>query len=445
MDKEQLIQKALLLALTAGRRFLLLGWIAGLLALFGVLVWFLNKIHIVASILAVAVLLAYVLSPLVEFFTHPVRLVLPSTLALPGSLPAIRLSEHPRTFTLMTRGLPRVAAITVVYLILAIVISLAVAYVMPLVHEQFVTLTTNLTSLFSNLQVTVESALEWLRLNSPAFLQPWVSQVDPNDLRLEHFARELQSQIPTMVGTTFSGVFSGVKFAVGMLATIVLVPLFSFYILLDGDRYSRAFMRLVPQRWKDETHSLIRQIDDVLGRYIRGQLIVIVTVAISITVVLSMLGVEYAILIGIFAGVTEVMPYVGVAMGMVPAFIVALVQKGFWFAVMVVAVMEVVHWAQGHIVVPVVFGHSVGLPPLVVMVALGAGAELGGIMGMVLAIPAAAIIRVLGNHYADRLEQAEALSELEQQQAGVAVERLTSNTGELEEERREERQPSEVA
>ncbi len=391
------------MALSSGRRFFILGWIAGLILICGLIVWFLTAVHIVASILAISILFAYVLLPLVEFFARPLRLVIPAELKVHPKVRAVRLREEAKVYQFTSVGMPRVVAILVVYLLVGITIAIAFTYLMPVIHEQFAGLTENLSSMTANLQSTLERQVEWFQSNAPVFARPWASQIHPDTIRLEDFAEEVRAALPGVVGATFSGV----KFVGGVLATGILVPLFSFYLLLDGDRYSRAFMRLVPKQWKVEVKGLIGQVDQVLGRYIRGQLLVCSTIGVSIALILSIMGVDYAILIGVFAGVVDIIPYVGVAIGLVPAFVIALLQKGVWFAVAVVVVMEIVHWTEGHIIVPAVIGHSVGLPPLVVMVALGAGAELGGIMGMVLAIPAAAIISVLGKHYADRLEAAE--------------------------------------
>jgi len=193
--------------------------------------------------------------------------------------------------------------------------------------------------------------------------------------------------------------------ALGLAAAFLLVPLLTFYILMDSGRYRSGFLRLIPAERRADMQVLMGRIDATLGRYIRGQLIVILSVSITITVALELMGVEYALLIGIFAGVTEVIPYAGVAMGLVPAFLIALLKGGLWFAILVVVVMEIIHWLQGHIVVPAVMGHSVNLPPLTVMIALIAGFELGGIMGMVVAIPLAGIARVVVLH---RLETRDA-------------------------------------
>ena len=105
-----------------------------------------------------------------------------------------------------------------------------------------------------------------------------------------------------------------------------------------------------------------------------------------------------------------------------PAFLIALLKGGLWFAILVVVVMEIIHWLQGHIVVPAVMGHSVNLPPLTVMMALIAGFELGGIMGMVVAIPLAGIARVVVLHRLEmRDAQAAEVKALSEETATAAV------------------------
>ncbi len=348
----------------------------GVLGLLAVLWWFITEIHIVASLTAISVLSAYVLAPAVHYLHYK-------------------------------RGLNRILAITLVYLGVLVLLIVGMAYVIPVVHEQFVALWSNLSGYLGDLQNNIDHAFKWILARSPEFARPWLEKIDPESMRLETWANEIENVLPAIAGSTFSGVFSGVKIAAGMLAAMVLIPLFTFYILMDAERYSAGFLRMIPARWKKDVAELMHEIDTVLGRYIRGQLLVCLTVGFSIGVALNLVGLKYATLIGVFAGIVDIIPYVGVAIGIIPAFIIALVHGGLLWAIFIVILMEIVHWLEGHIIVPAVIGHSVGLPPLVVMIALGAGAELGGIMGMVLAIPTAAILRVLANFYVRRLEAAD--------------------------------------
>lgn len=371
----ELKRRVLVLCLYAGRRALILLMVIGLLVLGIGILNLLSSIHLVAGLTAIATLLAYVLAPAVNY--------------------------------LHERKINRIAAIVLVYLGVALLVVIALAFVIPVVREQYVTFTSNLTHYFADLQNNLRGSLASLSKVAPPPLKPMIDNIDPDTLSLDSLSSELQNSLPKIVGGGLSGVFTGVKTAVVGITSMVLIPLFSFYMLMDSKRYHDGFLRLMPRRWKADTAELMLEVNQVLGKYIRGQLIVCCTVGIAISIVLNCAHLEYATLLGVFGGVIDIIPYVGVAMGMIPALLIASVNHSFLYVVMIFVLMETVHWLEGHIIVPAVIGHSVGLPPLVVMIALGAGAELGGIMGMVLAIPIAAILRVLCVFYVRKLEQFE--------------------------------------
>ena len=346
------------------------------MAVLGKILGFLQQIHVVATILSVAILSAYVISPAVNRLQRQFRL-------------------------------PRIVAITTVYLVIGLVGGIALAYIIPVVKQQYSAFSLHLGSYLADFQKNVRSLILHLQTNGPTFVADALKDVDTDALDVASLVGDLQNAAPAIVGGTLPGVFTGFKAAAVFLAGMVLVPLFTFYILMDPERYSLGFLRLVPRRWKPDAQEIITDIDLVLGRYIRGQLLVCFTVGTLVALVLNLLHLEYATLIGVFVGIVDIIPYVGVPLGLVPAVLIAVVNHGVGWAVAVWASMQVIHWSEGHIIVPAVVGRSVGLPPLLVIVALGAGAELGGVIGMVFAIPVAAILRVLTNFYIRRLENSD--------------------------------------
>ncbi len=344
-------------------RFHFVAYLVGLLVLLSVALWFLQHVHMVANVLAVSILLAYLISPAVN--------------------------------ALVRRGVSRTLAITLVYLLLAGLVAFFVAFLVPVATREFEKLLGNIGGLANTLEGLLGTVMSRLHDWAPAALKP---SLDPRRFELDDLALRLQREAPALLGGSLPGVFVGVKSAAGILGGAFLVPLLTFYILMDADKYRRGFMSVVPRSWRPAASELLSRIDLMLGRYIRGQLIVCVSIGFFVAAALSALGVEYAILIGIFAGVVDIIPYVGVLIGLVPAFLIALINKGLFWAILTVIVLECIHWLEGHIVVPAVVGHSVGLPPLTVMVALLAGAELAGVMGMLVAIPVAAIFRVVAEY-----------------------------------------------
>jgi predicted PurR-regulated permease PerM len=373
-------------------------YLLGLLVLAGTGIWLISKVTLAANLLIVSILVAYLISPLVDFFCNPIVLRLPWSLEFQCFGPrrlVLPPGLSPRRLTLLPRGMPRLLAISVVYLILGLLLGFVMTWLVPVVQKEFHALVGNLGPLLTRLENLLHDLLLRFEQHFPNSLPPWL---DPEHFRLAELAIEMQRIAPDLVLTGGTGLFTSFMTALGLVAAFLLVPLLTFYILMDAGRYRKGFLHLIPPHRRAEAQVLMNRIDGTLGRYIRGQLIVIFSVTITITVALELLGVEYALLIGLFAGVTEVIPYAGVVMGLIPAFLIALLKGGLWFAILVVVVMEIIHWLQGHIVVPAVMGHSVNLPPLTVMMALLAGFELGGIMGMVVAIPLAGIARVVIMH-----------------------------------------------
>jgi predicted PurR-regulated permease PerM len=384
------------------RRLMMVGYVLGLIALLAVAINVLHHVRVAASILAISILLAYVIAPLVNFLSRPIFLVIPTHVVWPRTRqPIFRLSSRRRVYVVLRRGLPRVLAICVVYAFLGLLLVVAGAIVVPLVQKEFLALMSNLGGMVDNLEEQLQKWAQWLGAHLPASLGV---QLDPTQFSLDRLVDQMQVELPRIM----SGTFTGVKAVASLVVEAFLIPLITFYILMDSETYRSGFLRLIPAHRKAGTQRILMRIDETLGRYIRGQLIVCLTVGLQIGIALNLLGVQYALLIAVFAGVIDIIPYVGVLIGYIPAFLIALAHKGFLFALLVIAVLACIHWLEGHVVAPAVVGHQVGLPPLTVMVALLAGAELGGIMGMVVAIPLAAIGRVLLDEYARSLEESQA-------------------------------------
>jgi predicted PurR-regulated permease PerM len=152
---------------------------------------------------------------------------------------------------------------------------------------------------------------------------------------------------------------------------------------------------------------LMRDIDVVLSGFIRGQIIVAAFVAVAVTIALLAFGIRYAILIGVFAGLADMIPYVGAVAGAIPAVLVAFLTYGPIKALFVGLAFLLIYELEGHFVAPGVVGKRVGLSALLVIVAILMGAEFGGIVGMFVAVPVAAIIRVLWRRIIYPLEVAQ--------------------------------------
>ncbi|MDD4334787.1 MAG: AI-2E family transporter [Desulfotomaculaceae bacterium] len=183
---------------------------------------------------------------------------------------------------------------------------------------------------------------------------------------------------------------------VGSVFKILLAPVLSFYILRDLELIRVKSLSLLPAGWRDEAVDLFREIDRVLGSFIKGYLLVAAIVGGMTAVVMALLGVDFALMLGLFAGLTELIPYFGPIIGAVPAVCLALL-KSKWLALKVAAAFLIIHQLESSIISPKILGDKVGLHPLAVIFSLLAGGELYGLAGMLLAVPVAAVLRVIVN------------------------------------------------
>lgn len=181
---------------------------------------------------------------------------------------------------------------------------------------------------------------------------------------------------------------------ISTISIICLVPIITFFMLLGYDKLPKSIIQLIPSKHIEFFISLNHEIDSVLGGYIRGQIIEVFFIATCTVIALSVIGVNYALLIGIIAGFCNLIPYLGPAIGLVLGVIVSALQFHALFPVIeVVVAFFVIQQLDNNIVQPIVVGQSVNLSPVMMMFALLAGANAFGIIGMFLAVPTLALIK----------------------------------------------------
>jgi predicted PurR-regulated permease PerM len=279
------------------------------------------------------------------------------------------------------RRVPRIAAVAVVYVVFAVVLGLAGALLWRPFLSQATLLLENMPAYLTNLQDQV------------LWLDNWLAQFG-----LGGGASTLQTEASRQfasVGTAFIGdlVRLLTQVATSALDT-VLVVVISFYLLLDGPRLRGASLALLPARHHSKYEFLEQSLGRVVGGYLRGQLVMGITLGITVGIVLQLMGMPYALVLGVLAGVFEMVPMLGPILSALPALAVALFQP--WPMVLAVLVFFLlVQQFEAHVLAPRITGHAVGLHPLGAIFALLAGLELGGPLGAVVAVPLAGFLWVV--------------------------------------------------
>ena len=189
---------------------------------------------------------------------------------------------------------------------------------------------------------------------------------------------------------------------VSVLATVIVVPVLAAYMLLDAEELKRNFLGLIPARQVAKAEAIIADLDQVVGGFIRGQLIDGSILGAMLTIMLALTHVPYALLIGVVSGALNFIPYAGALIAFVPAVILAYVTNGLGNAILVAVLIVVIHQIDGNFVAPRVLKDNVGLSPFWIVISILGFSELFGLPGTFLAVPVAAMVRVLREHLLPR-------------------------------------------
>jgi predicted PurR-regulated permease PerM len=338
-----------------------------LLALFFYVVpWLFQALKTVLLMLVVSVFFCYLIAPLVKVFEQPIYI-------------------FGREIKL-----PRVAAICVVYLIFAGVGLIALRLLLPLLSSQ-------LKLLAENSPIYAGEIVAWSQ-RAMSDASTWMRQFKlPTDLRkkiLEEVQRLAVESQPKL-GSVVSGVFDSLSY----LLWLVLIPILSFFMLKDAERFARGLAALMPsERLQKRIYWLLLDVSKTLAAYIRAQITACVVVFVLVTTGLTVLGVDYAVVLGVVSGILEFVPMVG-------PLAAAVITVGLAFtssaktALAVAIFLAVMRVVQDYVIYPRIVGHGIKMHPFVIVLAILCGEKIGGLIGIFLAIPFVGLIIVFYNHY----------------------------------------------
>ncbi|MBX6351826.1 MAG: AI-2E family transporter [Thermoflavifilum sp.] len=333
--------------------------------------------------LAVLVTLAciYLLGQLRSFF-HDIWAVL-QALVIPfvASLVVTYLLQ-PVVEMLHRRRVPRGAAILIIYFTAAVLVAVALLDSIPVFARQ-------LSQLVKDLPGVV------------ADIDRWIDEISrrkdglPDALRLgvESGLTSVEQQVVQFA----SGITGWLTGTVNTLFALFLVPFLVFYMLKDGRAIGRALVGLFPPQRREQVREVLHGIDDTLGRYVRGQLLVMLAVFLLTYAGLLVVGMPYAFVLALIVGITNVIPYLGPFLGAAPGLLLALTISP-WLALKVLIVNVVVQQCEGNLISPQIMGRTLDLHPLAIVAAVIIGGELAGVLGLVLAVPTLAVAKVVWSH-----------------------------------------------
>ena len=303
---------------------------------------------------------------------------------------------------LVDRFEKRVPRAVGIVLVLGIVLSALVLFVLlllPSVVREVVAFGHELPEKLHGLQTALEPRLREYGVEMPhdlgelrTTLSQYLGGAEGDEGKANE---ELATRAASALGTIGQWVWGGTSTLLGVLTSLLVVPVLAFYLLHDFDRITEGIRDLIPHRYRPFVVDVASEIDQVLGQFIRGQLMVMVILAVLYSVAYSIAGIRLAIPIGIVAGLLSFIPYVGGAAALLLGLLMcALGFESWWQVGGVVVGYGIIQALEGTLITPRIVGDKVGLPAVWVLVALMIGGELFGFLGVLLAVPAAAVAKI---------------------------------------------------
>jgi predicted PurR-regulated permease PerM len=285
------------------------------------------------------------------------------------------------------RRLSRTLAVTLVFALMTLALVVAVLLLIPMLERQILRFIEQLPRYIAWLQDTM---LPWLEQQFGVDIE----RFEPANLVA--MLRQHWAQAGGIAAAVLGGVSKSGMAIMLWITNLVLIPVVTFYLLRDWDVMVERIRTLLPRSVEPTISRLARQSDEVLGGFLRGQLSVMLALGAIYTIGLSLVGIDLALLIGMLAGFVSFIPYLGAIVGIGAGIIAALVQYGdLWHVALVVGVFAIGQTIESFALTPWLVGDRIGLHPVAVIFAILAGGQLFGFLGVLLALPVAAVVMVL--------------------------------------------------
>jgi predicted PurR-regulated permease PerM len=323
--------------------------------------WILFELRKILLLLALSVLFAFLVDPLVRPFERPFR------------------------FRGKTRVLPRLIAVLLVYALIGVVLVFLGGILAPRLSDQMAALAGKAPEYGRRIEGLVQ---QLSALPSRYHVPPeWRSAVSSGANRL----------LSAIMGALSEMAMRAVQLTL-FLPWLVLIPVIGLFLLKDGEAFQQLFLQALPRfNWRFRMAAFLSDVGDALAAYIRAQLMSCLVVGVIVTIGLSALGAPYAVVLGSVAGLLEFIPLVGPLSIMVGATLIAALESPR-LALLVLVFLLVVRGLQDYVVYPKLVGRHIEMHPLVVILAVLCGAELGGVTGVFLSVPVAALLIVALRH-----------------------------------------------
>jgi predicted PurR-regulated permease PerM len=302
---------------------------------------------------------------------------------------------------LRDRSIGRAVGIAVLLLGVFAIAVISLLVIFPMVYEEIASFVKRLPGLVAR------SRAEW----EPILLEYGLEVPNSVGDAFEELHLDLQSVLTkgyTPATAVAKWLLGGTASAVGAIVASLMIPVFAFYLLYDFDALVARAADLIPPRHRPEAYGFFHEVDEVLGQFFRGQFTVMAILVVLYSVGYGSIGVPLALPIGIMAGLLAFIPYLGSTLALATALLMTALDWQGWTQVLwVLGVHAIIQGLEGFVITPKIMGDTVGISAIAVLFALLVGAELLGFTGVLLAVPAAAVIKILIQRIDNRYRRSE--------------------------------------
>lgn len=292
---------------------------------------------------------------------------------------------NPLVDRLERRGITRTWSILGLFVVIAGLLVWGVVSVIPLIQRQTIAFVTEWPQYWHQITTATNHWLNDERLDSVR------QQIDQFNQQL---SKQSNQTLSSLAKTTFSSVGGVVSRLASVLVAVVTAPFILFYLLRDGHQLPQYLSRVLPLKRRDGAQNLLIEMNRQVSNYVRGQLIVAFIVAILFYLGFWIVGLKFALLLGVVAGILNLVPYLGSFLAMVPAVVVAAIISP-WMLVKVLIVFVIEQTLEGRLISPLILGSSLKIHPLTIIFVLLIAGKAFGVAGVILGIPGYAVLRVV--------------------------------------------------
>lgn len=324
----------------------------------------------------------------ISFVFKPITVLL-KTVLLPILLTgAIYYLLNPLVDWLERKGIPRVYTIVALYLLIVGIISIVVISVVPIVKEQITDLIDNFPKYSYEVQLQFESII-----GSNFFHQIQES----TGYNLTKLGETISAQASSIFNNAWSGIGGFLGAIKDIVLAIITVPFILFYLLKDGKKLPKFILRFVPVRFRSQTDRVMSEMNGQISSYIRGQIIVSFCIGILLYIGFLIIGMDYALVLAIIASFTSIVPYLGPTIAITPALIIAIVTSPLMLVKLII-VWTVVQLIEGKFISPQIMGKTLRVHPITIIFVILTAGNLFGVLGIILAVPGYAVLKVIATH-----------------------------------------------